>query len=95
MNSMFYGSSLNALDLSGFDTSKVTDMREMFTSSDNLETVDLSSFVIDQKPRMDEMFCDCTNLTTVYISADESWNDKLSSLINEDQSTDIFQVKTR
>ncbi|WP_337461336.1 BspA family leucine-rich repeat surface protein [Jutongia sp.] len=95
MNSMFAYSSLIALDLSSFDTSKVTDMREMFTSSDNLETVDLSSFVIDQKPRMDEMFCDCTNLTTVYISADESWNDKLSSLINEDQSTDIFQVKTR
>lgn len=94
MNSMFAYSSLIALDLSSFDTSKVTDMREMFTSSDNLETVDLSSFVIDQKPRMDEMFCDCTNLTTVYISADESWNDKLSSLINEDQSTDIFQVKT-
>lgn len=94
MNSMFAYSTLIALDLSSFDTSKVTDMREMFTSSDNLETVDLSSFVIDQKPRMDEMFCDCTNLTTVYISADESWNDIKSSLIDEDQSTDIFQVKT-
>ena len=37
-------SSLTALDLSSFDTSKVTNMRRMFSDCSSLTTLDLSNF---------------------------------------------------
>ena len=43
MSSMFYDcSSLTSLDLSKWDTSKVTNMNNMFNNCSSLETLDLS-----------------------------------------------------
>ena len=44
MSSMFYGSGIKKLDLSSFDTTKLTEMGAMFGSCSSLEEVNLSSF---------------------------------------------------
>ena len=45
MSSMFYScSNLTSLDVSNFDTSKVTDMGGMFYSCSNLTSLDVSNF---------------------------------------------------
>ena len=55
-SSVFSGcSSLQSLDVSGFDTSKVTDMMAMF-SSRNLTELDLSSFDTSKVTKMNWMF---------------------------------------
>ena len=60
-------SSLISLDLSNFNTSKVTDMRFMFQSCSSLKTLDLSSFDTSNVTSYADMFYgvhDCT----IYIS---------------------------
>lgn len=44
------------LDLSNFDTSKVTDMHNMFFESKDLEHIDLSSFDTSNVVAMGSMF---------------------------------------
>lgn len=44
MSSMFEQTNLTSIDLSNFDTSSVTDMSFMFSSSQRLASIDLSSF---------------------------------------------------
>ena len=57
------------LDLSNFDTSKVTDMGGMFRDMRNLTTLNLSSFDTSQVTDMGGMFADMRNLTTLDISS--------------------------
>ena len=61
---MFYGcSSLESLDLSSFDTSKVTDMRSMFYGCSRLESVYVSRlFVSDKVAAWSYMFTNCDSL---------------------------------
>ena len=69
MASMFYGcSSLTTLDLSGFDTSNVTNMSYMFNGCSSLTTLDLSGFDTRNVTNMTYMLYDCSNLTTIYAS---------------------------
>ena len=56
------------LDLSNFDTSKVTDMGGMFRDMRNLTTLNLSSFDTSQVTDMGGMFADMRNLTTLDLS---------------------------
>ena len=50
MNHMFYRcSSLASLDLSNFDTSKVSDMSYMFANCNNLKFLDISGFNEENK----------------------------------------------
>ena len=45
MDMMFYFcENLNSIDLSSFDTKKVTNMSDMFRNCENLQNLDLSSF---------------------------------------------------
>ena len=55
MNSMFSYSKVPALDLSGFDTSNVTDMSYMFAGS-KVTILDLSSFNTSNVTNMNAMF---------------------------------------
>ncbi len=55
MSYMFWGSKATTLDLSSFDTSKVTSMSWMFESS-AATTLDLSSFDTSNVTKMDDMF---------------------------------------
>ena len=57
MYGMFYNcSNLTSLDLSGFDTSKVTDMSSMFSNCNNLTSLDLSGFDTSKVTNMANMF---------------------------------------
>ena len=60
--------SILELDLSNFDTSKVTDMGYMFYYMDSLTTLDLSNFDTSQVTNMQYMFYNMRNLTTLNIS---------------------------
>lgn len=56
MNTMFYQSDVtNVIGLDSFDTSNVTNIHEMFSSS-KIEYVDLSSFNMDNVTDMGAMF---------------------------------------
>ena len=69
MNSMFRNmSSLISLDLSNFDTSKVTNMSYMFFNTSSLALLNLSNFDTSQVMNMDSIFRSMTNLTTLNLS---------------------------
>ena len=69
MKLMFYGiSNLITLNLSNFDTSKVTDMEYMFSNMTNLTSLNLSSFDTSKVMNMYSMFSGMTNLTTLNLS---------------------------
>ena len=56
------------IDLSSFDTSKVTNMRNMFYGISNLATLNLSNFNTSKVTDMGLMFSDMFNLTSLDIS---------------------------
>ena len=56
------------LDLSNWDTSKVTDMRYMFGSCGSLTSLDVSNFETSNVTDMCYMFNDCQKLTTLDVS---------------------------
>lgn len=67
---MFYNcSSLRSLDLSSFNTRKVTKMQRMFDKCTNLESIDLSSFDTENMGYMTGMFSSCRKLETLDLSS--------------------------
>ena len=70
MGDMFVNcSSLTSLDLSGFNTSKVTDMYGMFSYCQSLTSLDLSNFNTLNVINMCEMFRNCSSLTSLDLSS--------------------------
>ena len=66
---MFSGcSSLKSIDLSNFDTSKVTDMGYMFSGCYSLEYIDLSNFNTSKITIMRWMFNGCSSLKSIELS---------------------------
>jgi len=53
-------SSLKQLDLSNFNTNKVTDMREMFYECKSLEELNIYNFNFDNVKDMRRMFLGCS-----------------------------------
>lgn len=67
---MFYGcSSLASLDLSGLDTSRVTDMGSMFVRCSSLSSLDLSPLDTSAVTHMAGMFSGCSKLTSLDLSS--------------------------
>ena len=67
---MFYEcAKLTSLDLTGFDTSKVTDMRGMFAYCSKLTSLDLSGFDTSAVTDMVWMFFECSELTSIDLSS--------------------------
>ena len=65
MSFMFHNcSKLTSLDVSGFDTSMVTNMGAMFQGCSSLTSLDLSSWVTSSVTAMGSMFRDCTSLVS-------------------------------
>lgn len=62
-------SSLRSLDLSSFNTRKVTYMQSMFEGCTNLESIDLSSFDTENMKSMTGMFFSCAKLETLDLSS--------------------------
>ena len=60
---------LSSFDLSGLDTSQVTDMRYMFDSCAKLTRVDLTGIDNVQKADTTRMFRDCSSLTELILPA--------------------------
>ena len=82
---MFYECyDLIALNLSNFDTNKMTDMSWMFANCLNLTTLDLSNFDTSKVIEMFCMFGHCNSLTSIYIS--DKWNTN-----RVDSSRDMFE----
>ncbi len=88
---MFAACELRSLDLSTFDTSKVTDMNSMFFWKNALRSIDLSSFDTSNVTNMSRMFDDCSSLTSLDLSSFDTskvtdmnsmffWNRDLTSL---------------
>lgn len=69
MRYMFQSVAAVSLDLSGFDTSNVTDMGSMFDGCSNLKSLDLRSFDTAKVTDMGNMFCLCSNLASLDISS--------------------------
>ena len=66
---MFYNcSALTSLDVSNFDTSKVTDMSSMFKGCSSLTSLDVSSFNTSKVTYMSNMFYNCSALTSLDVS---------------------------
>jgi surface protein len=62
MSQIFYGCSLLAsLDLSGFDTSNVTNMGSMFYNCSSLSSLNLSNFEISNVTNTTQMFSSCSS----------------------------------
>ena len=61
-------SSLTSLDLSSFNTSKVTDMRGLFEGCKNLTNLNVSSFNTSNVQYMDALFRGCSSLTSLDLS---------------------------
>ena len=73
--SMFDGcSALTSLDVSGFDTSKVTDMSSMFSNCSTLTSLDLSEFDTSKVTNMQQMFSTCSKLTSLDVSSFDTSN---------------------
>ena len=69
MYGMFNGcSSLESLNVNGFNTAKVTNMFTMFNGCSNLKSLNLSSFNTANVTNMSGMFNGCSNLESLNVS---------------------------
>ena len=83
MSSMFYNcSSLASLDVSGFDTSRVTDMPDMFRGCSSLASLDVSSFDTSKVTNMSGMFGNCPIQTLELSSFETSQVTNASSMFS-------------
>ena len=70
----FNFNSLVAVDLSGLDTSNVTNMYRMFRGCMSLESLDLSGFDTSNVTNMVELFRDCRSLKSLNLSSFDTSN---------------------
>ena len=66
---MFEGCDLSFLDLSSFDTSKVSNMRFMFYNCDRLTSLNLGTFDTSEVTDMNNMFYCCIKLSSLDLSS--------------------------
>ena len=59
---------VKSIDLSNFDSSKVTNMKKMFYNSINLKSIDLRNFKTTEVTEMSNLFNGCTSLEILYMS---------------------------
>ena len=69
-----YCSSLENLDLSFFDTSKVNDMSFMFQNCFSITSINLSSFDLTKVTTMERIFENCTNITYINLIKSDDTN---------------------
>ena len=79
MNMLFKGTKITSIDLSKFDTSKVTTMKWMFCECSKLEIINLSNFDTSQVTDMSFMFAGCSNLKYLDLSNFETLKVKTMS----------------
>lgn len=70
LNSMFWGTGLKSLDVSGFNTDTVTDMGAMFSYMTSLESLDLSTFNTEKVENMFALFLRTDSLKSLTLGPD-------------------------
>ena len=80
MSCMFYGCKASSLNLSKFNTSKVTGMSSMFQNCTKLEILDLSSFDTSNVTTFAQIFENCSNLRKINL---ESFNTENVTRMNQ------------
>ena len=68
------GRQIKTLDLSGWNTSKVTNMNRMFHVCDSLESLDLSGWDTSNVEHMSWMFFYCSSLKSLNLSGWDKFN---------------------
>ena len=61
-------SSLTSINVSSFNTSKVTTMKEMFMNCREITSLDISSFNMSKVTNMESLFSGCKKLNTLVVS---------------------------
>ena len=92
MKDMFSGLPLKTLDLSNFNTEKVTNMYHMFRGCYNLTNLNLCSFNTSKVTDMVGMFSNTPALTSVYVGND--WNTSNAITDNMFEQSNISSVTT-
>ena len=91
---MFYGcSSLTSLDISGFNTEKVTDMSNMFYGLSSLEYLDIYNFNTKSCRNFKGIFEGCEKLT-LKIDKEKCSNslfENIPEYVTIDDSTELFE----
>ncbi|WP_294430578.1 BspA family leucine-rich repeat surface protein [uncultured Treponema sp.] len=78
MSYMFMGTALSTVDISGFVTTSVETMSNMFAEMKNLQVLDLSSFNLNGVCYdVSCMFSGDTELTKIYVGSNSDWTDDL------------------
>ena len=86
--------SLKKIDVSDFDTSKVTNMNEMFSGCESLKNLNLSSFDTSNVEDMSGMFEDCESLKSINLSSFDTSNvTDMSSMFAFCDSLDSLNIK--
>ena len=85
-----YAEEIKSFDLSSFDTSKVTEMDNMFNGCSSLETLDLSGFDTSKVEFMSWMFQDCESLETLDLSGFNT--SKVESMSNMFQGCESLET---
>ena len=70
---MFTNCNLTTLDVSGFDTSNVTNIHRMFLNNSSLTALDVSGWDVSKVTDFEYMFCNCKKVATLDVS---NWNPK-------------------
>ena len=81
---------LMSVDVSGFNTEKVTNMSGMFWDCEAMTSIDVSSFNTANVTNMSSMFGECGKLVTIYVG--DNWNTEKVSSIN---SANMFTASTK
>ena len=88
-----YCESLETLDLSGLDTSQVTDMRGMFADCKSIRSLDLSGWDTSRVENMGRMFAGCESLEQLDLSGwDLSSARHLESMFRECRSLESLDL---
>ncbi len=93
LQGMFESQLYESIDLSGWDTSKMTNMDRMFYECSNLESLDLSDFDTSKVTSMADMFDGCSSLTNLDLSNFNTSNvDDMSSMFERCSSLTNLNV---
>lgn len=89
MSYMFrFCENLTSIDLSGWNTSNVTDMSAMFNLCTSLTTLDLSHFDTSNVTNMTGMFAGCKNLKSIkMVGCSEATINKIKAQLATDGIT--------
>ena len=92
MEVMFYGcEALESLNLTGWNTEKVTNMKSMFGYCEKLTELDLTSFNTEKTENVEYMFQECKELTTIYCNDD--WSVPNRPLLSDGMFTNCEKIK--